>query len=222
MAGLILLISVSFFFYKYSRQSAQPPQPTQPAQPTPIKTLVVLGDSLTEGYGVPRDKAFPALLEKMINDKSPAPKWKVVNAGISGSTSASGPQRMAWQLKGHPDLIILALGGNDGLRGFKVSETRKNLAETIRLARDQKVPVILAGMRMPPNYGMEYTKDFREIFPELAKDFGIPLIPFLLDKVAGIRELNQNDGIHPTEKGHELIAETVYKSIEKYLRPYSQ
>lgn len=181
------------------------------------KTLVILGDSLTEGYGVTRDKAFPALLEKKLNAQNKQ-LWKVVNAGVSGSTSASGPGRVKWLLKTKPDLIIVALGANDGLRGTPVETTEKNLDEVIRSIQKEKIQVMLVGMQMPPNYGPGFTKRFAEIFPALAKKYKIPLVPFMLDKVAGEASLNQADGIHPNEKGHAIIADTFYKSLSEVLK----
>lgn len=179
------------------------------------KRIVFLGDSLTEGYGVAREAAYPSLIQEKI--KADKLDWVVVNAGVSGSTSASALSRLRWQLKNKPDIVVLALGANDGLRGLKVSEMEKNLAETIELAQKEKVRVILVGMLMPPNYTREYAKDFREVFPRLAKKYHVPLIPFLLDGVAIHPELNQADGLHPNEKGHVIIADRVYAAIRRYL-----
>lgn len=180
-----------------------------------IKRLVFLGDSLTEGYGISREQAFPALLEKKIKTKDQ--NWQVVNAGISGSTTASAPSRAKWLLKNPPDLLLLALGANDGLRGLSVHEIEKNLSETIELFQQKKVKVILLGMQMPPNYTNQYAKQFAEVYPLLAKKYKVELIPFLLEGVAGDSKLNQSDGIHPNEKGHEIIAEMIFKKIEKLL-----
>jgi acyl-CoA thioesterase I len=179
------------------------------------KTLLIIGDSITEGYGIAKESAYPALLEKLI--KQNKKNWNVINAGVSGATSASGVGRFNWHLKTKPDLIILALGANDGLRGFKVSETRKNLTDVIQLAKSNKVEIILAGMQMPPNYGTQYTKEFKEIFYKVAKENKTKFIPFLLDNVAGQSKLNLADGIHPNEKGHQVIAEMVFKNIKDLL-----
>jgi acyl-CoA thioesterase-1 len=179
------------------------------------KKLLMLGDSLTEGLGVPRDAAYPALVEKKI--KADGKNWQVINAGISGSTSASGPSRIKWQLKAKPDLVLLALGANDGLRGFKVKDMEKNLSQTIELVQKEKIPLILAGMMMPPNYGAEYRKDFEQAFKRVAAKYKVPMIPFILDGVAGLPNLNQTDGIHPNEKGHEIVADNVYKVLKSYL-----
>ena len=177
--------------------------------------LVVLGDSLTEGYGVARSSAFPAILEK--NIKSAGKDWTVINAGISGATTASGPSRMRWQLKSKPKMIILALGANDGLRGLNLASTEKNLSDTIEIAQKEKIEIVLAGMMLPPNYGAQYTKDFQAIYNKLAVKYKIRKIPFLLEGVAGNPKLNLADGIHPNEKGHEIIADHVYKAIQDLL-----
>jgi acyl-CoA thioesterase-1 len=176
------------------------------------KTLVILGDSLTEGYGVQKEKAFPALLEKKLKDAKI--DWKVTNAGVSGSTSASAPSRTDWILKSKPDAILLALGANDGLRGLTTESMEKNLKNAISKMKAAKVKVFLAGMQMPPNFGAEYTKNYREVFPRLAKEEKIELLPFLLEKVAGENKLNLADRIHPNEEGHKIIAETVFQFLK--------
>ncbi len=163
-------------------------------------TLVILGDSLTEGYGIAKESTFSQLLEKEM------PGWKVVNAGISGSTSASGPKRVEWILKAKPRAVLVALGGNDGLRGLDTASMKKNLALTIQAAKKSGAKVLLAGILAPPNYGKEYTSRFAAVFPSLAKEEKIPLYPFLLEGVAGDSKLNLPDGIHPNEKGHKEMA----------------
>lgn len=183
------------------------------------KRLVVLGDSLTEGYGVPRDAAYPALLEKKLNQAQLGnSKWKVVNAGVSGSTSASGLSRLQWQLKSKPDVLVVALGANDGLRGTTPASTKKNLKDVIELAKKNKITVILAGLLMPPNYGPGFTKEFGAIFPTVAREQKVPLIPFLLEGVAGDPSKNLADGIHPNEKGHEIMADLVFRFLQGVLK----
>ena len=177
--------------------------------------VLCLGDALTEGYGVEPERAFPALVEKKFVDLGK--DVRIINAGISGSTSASAVSRLRWQLRGKPDVVLLALGGNDGLRGLRVDQTRKNLDEAIALAKSSGVKVLLAGMKLPPNYGPEYTSDFEEIYPALAKERGIALIPFLLEGVAARPELNLPDGIHPNARGHEIVAETVFSHLRPLL-----
>lgn len=182
---------------------------------TTAKKLLVLGDSLTEGYGIARSSAYPALLEAKI--KASGKNWSVINAGISGSTTASGPGRLKWQLKSKPDLMILALGANDGLRGLPIGGIEKNLTATIEMAKKENVPVILAGMQMPPNYGADYRKQFEEIYVRLAKRYQLKTVPFLLEGVAGQPGLNLADGIHPNEKGHKIMADKIYKHIKDQL-----
>lgn len=179
------------------------------------KKLLILGDSITEGYGVAREAAFPALIEKKIKEQKK--DWSVINAGVSGSTSASAVSRLKWQLKSKPDLLMLALGANDGLRGLPPKEMEKNISDAIELAQKEKVQIVLVGMMMPPNYSTAYTKEFKEVFPRVAKKYKIKLIPFLLEGVAGKSELNQPDGIHPNEKGHAILADHLFKEIQELL-----
>lgn len=186
-----------------------------PASFAQNKKMVVLGDSLTEGYGVARESAFPALLEKKIQADKKA--WSVVNAGVSGSTTASAMGRMKWILRSKPDMILLCLGANDGLRGLKVEQSRKNLADAISFARANKIPIVLGGLYMPPNYGEKYTADFRKMYEGLASELKVPFISFLLDGVGGQAKYNLADGIHPNEKGHAIIADNVYKAIKDLL-----
>ncbi|MFP8879484.1 MAG: arylesterase [Myxococcota bacterium] len=169
--------------------------------------IVCLGDSLTEGFGVLPEQSYPALLEARLRQLGH--DVRVVNAGISGSTSASGVSRLEWQLRAKPDIVILGLGGNDGLRGLALNRTRKNLSRTIALAQSKGVQVILAGMKIPPNYGLDYTREFEQIFRALAKEHQVPLIPFLLEGVAAKSELNIGDGIHPNPEGYVLVVDNV-------------
>ncbi|MFN7824472.1 MAG: arylesterase [Pseudobdellovibrionaceae bacterium] len=182
--------------------------------PTP-KKILALGDSLTEGYGVARERAYPALLEAKL--KNVGFNWVVINSGISGSTTASAKGRLQWQLKNKPDVIFLALGANDGLRGLKVADSEKNLSEAILLAQNSKVKIILAEMLMPPNYGETYRKEFQNMYSRLAKKHQIPLIPFFLKDIAGKPELNLPDGIHPNEKGYQIVAEYLFQQLKGHL-----
>ena len=183
---------------------------------TQNKRLVVVGDSLTEGYGVSKESAFSNLLEKKIH-ASGKPEWTVVNSGISGATTASAMGRLKWIFKTKPDILLLILGANDGLRGLKIEDSEKHLSEAIQYAKDQKVKVILGGLYMPPNYGKEYTDKFKKMYSSLAKKHEVPLIPFVLDKVAGNPKYNLTDGIHPNEAGHRIIADTIFADIKGYL-----
>jgi acyl-CoA thioesterase I len=182
--------------------------------------ILILGDSLTEGYGVEKEDAFPARLE--IKLKRWQERFQVINGGSSGSTSASGVRRLKWYGKSEPNLVILALGSNDGLRGVKPEETQKNVEATLVFCRDRKWSVILAGLKVPPNYGKEFSVAFEKIYPELAKKYHLPLIDFLLEGVAGEVTLNQNDGLHPNEKGHEKIAENLFKFLKPILMTENQ
>ncbi len=177
-----------------------------------LKKVLILGDSLTEGYGVALKKAYPSLLEKILTQKGHS--VKIINAGSSGSTTASAYSRMLWHLKGKPDILLLALGANDGLRGVNLKSTQANLEKTILLAQKNGLKVILAGMKIPINYGPQYRGNFEALFKNLAKKHNITLIPFLLKGVGGHRKLNLPDGIHPNIKGHKKIAETVLPYIE--------
>ncbi len=177
--------------------------------------ILILGDSLTEGYGVDSKYSFPSQLENILKEKKL--NYRVINGGVSGSTTASGKSRLKWFIKAKPKLMVLALGANDGLRGIKVQETKNNLSQIIKLAQQSGIKVVLAGMMTPPNYGKEYGKKFAAIYPKLAEEFKVKLIPFLLEGVAGIKELNIEDGIHPNRKGYKIIAQTVFNGIKGLL-----
>lgn len=180
------------------------------------KKLIFLGDSLTEGYGVAQESAFPQLIQqKFKNDKSP---WEIKASGSSGSTSASTLSRLKWITKDKPDVVFILMGSNDGLRGFKVEETEKNLALALDWAQKNKIKIILGQLHVPPNYGKKYAQDFAEMFPKLARQYKVDLAPFLLNDVAGVASLNQPDAIHPNEKGHQIIAENIYKFLVKYFK----
>jgi acyl-CoA thioesterase I len=178
--------------------------------------IVALGDSLTAGLGVAIDDAYPARLQELLRRDGYA--YRVVNAGASGDTTAGGRRRLAWALKQHPDIVILALGANDGLRGQPVSSTRANLAAILDSLQARRIPVLLAGMRVPPNYGREFARDFEAVFADLGKRPGVTLMPFLLDGVAANARLNQPDGIHPTAEGHRIIANRMYPYLKPLLR----
>ena len=183
---------------------------------TYAQTLIVaLGDSLTEGFGVAKEETYPHLLEQKLLQKGHA--VKVINAGISGSTSASAASRLRWYIRTNPDIVIIALGGNDGLRGLSVEHMKIKLAEAIELALSEKIQVLLAGMQIPRNYGTEYTESFRNAFYELAEQYNLQMIPFLLKGVGGVSSLNQADGIHPNPEGHQILTRTVIEYLEPLL-----
>lgn len=179
-------------------------------------TVIALGDSLTDGYGIEKSAAFPALLETALKPKFP--DLKIINAGISGSTSSGAAGRLKWFLKSKPDVLILSLGANDGLRGVDLKVTKSNLRETIKMAQDSKIKVLLAGMLLPPNYGEKYRKDFSQMYQDLAKEFKVTLYPFLLQDVALKPELNLADHIHPNEAGHKIIAKNLAPVLETLLK----
>ena len=179
------------------------------------KTILFLGDSLTEGYELAREEAYPALIEK--NLRPTHPDLKVVNGGVSGATTASGLKRLNWYVKAKPDIMVLALGANDGLRGMDLTESEKNLKAIIEKAQSEKIKVVLVGMKMPTNYGEPYRSNFEKLFPNLAKKYNLPLIPFLLEGVAGNTKLNIADGIHPNPEGHKIMARLVQKTLEPLL-----
>lgn len=170
--------------------------------------VLFLGDSLTEGYGVPKSKSYPVLVKKFLKEERKL-EVEILNGSISGSTTASAASRLKWFLKAKPSVVFLALGANDGLRGIKVEESQKNLDKAITLAKEAGVKVVLAGMMVPPNYGPDYGKKFKAMYPSLAKKHNVSLIPFILEGVAGEKEFNQEDGIHPNEKGHEKMAKMI-------------
>lgn len=185
---------------------------------TKTKTILFFGNSLTAAYGLddPTD-GFAGLTQKKIDSLGLG--YKVVNAGVSGETSAGGNSRVDWILKQPVDVFILELGGNDGLRGIPVSETKKNLQSILDKvkAKYPDAKLVLAGMQMPPSMGKTYITDFKNVYPELAAKNNITLIPFLLEHVGGEPKLNLPDGIHPTEEGHKIVAETVWKSLKSIL-----
>ncbi len=181
------------------------------------KVILFFGDSLTAGYGLSTEEAFPALLEKELNTAEK--KVKVTNAGLSGETSAGGLSRIDWVLRQPIDIFVLELGANDGLRGLPVDQTISNLQQIIDKvkAKNPACKIVLAGMMVPPNMGKQYTDDFKNIYPALAKKNKATLIPFILEGVAGIEKLNQADGIHPTPEGHKIIANNLKKVFEKLI-----
>ncbi len=194
---------------------AQTPAPAAtPAREADRRPLVVfLGDSLTAGLGVAEDQAYPALVgERLAAEGHPA---RVVNAGVSGDTSAGGVSRLDWILSQHPDVVVVGLGANDGLRGLPLDSTEANLREIVRRVQASGARAILLGMKIPPSYGPDYFEGFEAMYPKIAHDLHVPLVPFLLAGVAARPALNQADRIHPNAKGHEIVAKTVFPYVEK-------
>lgn len=175
--------------------------------------ILFFGNSLTAGYGLDQDEGFPARIQDKLDSLNL--DYQVVNAGLSGETTAGGRNRIDWVMNQDVDIFVLELGANDGLRGVPVEETRRNLQAIIDKVRETNpdTEIILAGMQIPPNLGREYAENFRQIFPELAEENDIHLIPFLLEGVAGNPELNLGDGIHPTAEGYEIVAENVWEVL---------
>lgn len=179
--------------------------------------ILFFGNSLTAGMGLEPSEAFPALIQNRLD--SLGYNYEVINAGLSGETTASGKNRIDWVLNQEVDIFVLELGANDGLRGIPLKETRNNLQDIIDIVKNENpdTEIVLAGMQIPPNMGQEYTSEFRSIFPELAKKNNVALIPFLLEGVAGDPELNQQDGIHPTAEGYQIVADNVWSVLEDVL-----
>ena len=188
--------------------------PNAPSAPGAPK-IVALGDSLTAGLGLPRDEAYPAVLQRKL--KAAGSALEVVNAGVSGDTSADGLRRANWALEGDVRLLILALGANDGLRGLPPAQMKSNLQTIIHRARQRGIPVLLVGMEAPPNFGEQYAAAFRQVFRDLARENHVTLVPFLLEGVAGVSTLNQGDGVHPTSAGAARIADHLWPAVKSMI-----
>ena len=178
--------------------------------------ILAFGDSLTAGFGVLEQESYPSRLQKII-EREGYPH-KVVNAGVSGDTTAGGVRRIDWLMKHNPKIVILELGANDGLRGLPIEEMFANLDRIIQTCREKEARVLLAGMKIPPNYGEEYSREFEQVFSRLAQKYSLPFIPFFLEGVAAKREYTRDDGIHPLAPGYEIVTETVWKSLEPLLK----
>ncbi|MFM8360363.1 MAG: arylesterase, partial [Verrucomicrobiota bacterium] len=189
-----------------------------PSAPDPSRTLLVLGDSLGAGYGVEPGEGWPARLQHRI-DTARLP-FRVVNASVSGDTTAGGLRRLEWPLKRRVDVLLVELGGNDGLRGLSPAATRSNLTSILQRTRAAwpEAALVVAGMQMPPNMGPEYEAAFQRVFPEVAQQQKATLVPHLLEGVGGVPEMNQPDLIHPTAAGHDLVASNVWTAVEPLLR----
>jgi acyl-CoA thioesterase-1 len=181
---------------------------------------MAFGDSLTAGFGVGSEESYPAKLQDIL--KKNGYPHKVINAGVSGETTAGGLRRITWLMQQKPQIIILELGANDGLRGLPISAMESNLSDIITLCKKQNAKVLLVGMKVPPNYGKEYSKEFEKTFQKLAKKFKTPLIPFLLEGIAAKRKYNQGDGIHPTSEGYKIVVKTVWNYLEPMLKKNSK
>lgn len=193
------------------------PKEKESEEATKKKSIVFFGNSLTAGYGLDPEQSFVYLIQQRLEEVGLP--YQTVNAGLSGETTAGGNSRIDWILRQPIDVFVLELGGNDGLRGIDPTASFKNLQSIINKVKDKypEAKILLAGMEAPPNMGTKFTSEFREMYPKLAQVNETQLIPFLLDKVGGIPELNQPDGIHPTAKGNEIIAETIWKYLQPML-----
>jgi acyl-CoA thioesterase I len=202
-----------------ARQTRPAPAPVsvpEVAKGQKLPIVVFLGDSLTAGLGLNENQAYPALLGKKLQQEGlPV---RVINAGVSGDTTAGGLSRLSWLLNQHPDIVVVALGGNDGLRGLPIEEAEHNLREIVHRSQAAGARVLLLGLQMPPNYGPEYTARFAAMYPQIAKDLNVPLLPFMLAGVGGVARLNQMDGLHPTPAGQEVVAKNVLPYLEKVVR----
>lgn len=187
------------------------------SRPATLPRVVFLGDSLTAGLGLDAEQAFPAVLGEML--EGVGTPITVVNAGVSGDTTAGGLRRLDWLLRQKPDVVVVGLGANDGLRGLKLEASEQNLRDIVSRAHGAGAKVLLLGMLIPPNYGPEYVSSFRDLYPRLAKELSVGLVPFLLEGVGGEPTMNQADGIHPTAEGHRILAQNVLPHLKPLIKP---
>ena len=206
--GLFLILLAGVLTSGCDRAAENPPASTSFEPYQIVGTIVAVGDSLTAGYKVKEEEAYPALLEKRLH--AAGYPWRVVNAGISGETSSGALSRIDWALKLEPDIVILETGANDGLRGIDPQLTKRNIEEIVRILEENGVTVVLAGMKMVPSLGREFLRDFAAIYPQIAQERDLIFMPFFLAGVAGKRSLNQEDGIHPTAEGYQIITDNLY------------
>jgi acyl-CoA thioesterase-1 len=212
-AGFAHIIVLILAFLMTGEALAQPPS-AAPAKPIKI---VAFGDSLTAGLGLPANQSFPARLQKALESKGI--KVDMINAGVSGDTTSGGRDRLDWSIPEGTDAVILELGANDAMRGIDPNVTRAALSDILTRLKERKIAVLLCGMLAPPNYGADYATRFNAIYPELAKQFGVPLYPFFLDGVAAEAKLNQADGIHPTAQGVDIVVKNILPAVEAFLGP---
>lgn len=221
--GSVIMAVFAIFFSRCTNNEKAPGAKennsiaNEKASETKIKTIVFFGNSITAGYGLSPSQAFPALIQNKID--SLGLPYKVINAGVSGETSAGGNSRINWILRQPMDIFVLELGANDGLRGIPLSETKKSLQSIIDKVK-AKYPgtkLVLAGMQIPPNMGQKYTTEFRNIYPGLAIKNSMVFIPFILEGVGGEVELNQQDGIHPSAEGHRIVAENIWHELVRIM-----
>ena len=214
---VVILLAAWLTSCSGSTEKKEAEEGKQVVDTTPKKTILFFGNSLTAGYGIDPEESFAGRTQSRLD--SLKKEYRVINGGLSGETTAGGLSRLDWFLEEEPYLFVLELGGNDGLRGIALTETKKNLLAIVDKVRAKypNTKIILAGMQIPPNMGQEYTEEFKAIYPAVAKEKNIELIPFLLEGVAGDPDLNLPDGIHPTAEGHRLVMETLWPYISKTL-----
>jgi len=224
---LMRLLLCLFMLFLYAcgdstadRSASSTPPATSPAIKGYDGTIIALGDSLTAGLGVAQDKAYPALLQEKLQVSGL--NWQVINAGISGETSSGALSRIDWIVAQNPDIVILETGANDGMRGIPPSVIKKNISQAVRFLQQADVEVVLAGMQMLQNLGPAYTKQFAAIYPAVAEEQEVILIPFFLEQVAGNAALNLTDTIHPNPAGHRIVANTVYPFVLKAIQQRNQ
>lgn len=217
---VFLLLTLALPLLTSCQQATPEPQPRQgrpAAAPVEGPLVAFLGDSITAGYELPEAQAFPALLgERLRQGGIPV---RIVNAGVSGDTAAGGLRRLDWLLSQHPDVLVVELGANDGLRGRPVEEMAANLRSILQKARAAGARALLLGMRLPPSYGPLYVRRFEAVFPRLAEEQKVPLLPFLLEGVAGRPDLTLPDGLHPNAAGHRILAENLLPLLRDLLEP---
>ena len=214
---VVILLAAWLTSCSGSTEKKEAEEGKQEVDATPKKTILFFGNSLTAGYGIDPEESFAGRIQTRLD--SLQKEYRAINGGLSGETTAGGLSRLDWFLEEEPYLFVLELGGNDGLRGIPLTETKKNLLAIVDKVRTKypNTKIILAGMQIPPNMGQEYTEEFKAIYPAVAKEKNIELIPFLLEGVAGDPDLNLPDGIHPTAEGHRLVMETLWPYISKSL-----
>jgi acyl-CoA thioesterase-1 len=217
VAGLALCLAAAACNGDTRAESeSKPPAPALlPSTTDERPKIVALGDSLTAGLGLVQTESYPGLLQARID--ADGYEFEVINAGVSGDTSAGGLRRLDWVLKDDVRVLIVALGANDGLRGLSIPQMQNNLSQIIERAQERNIAVILAGMEAPPNYGEEYAASFRKAYADLARKYRVTFVPFLLAGVAGMPDLNQADGIHPTAGGTALVAASIWKALHPIL-----
>jgi acyl-CoA thioesterase-1 len=219
----LLLVSAACGQPDSARTSEPDEKPSAPVERTSSTNaananaprIVFLGDSLTAGYGLDKDDSVPSLIQKRLQDAGYP--YEVVNAGVSGDTSAGGLSRLDWSLAGDVKILVVELGGNDGLRGLPVAELKRNLTEIITRAQAKGIKVVLTGMEAPPNFGPAYTSEFRDVYRQLAREYDVTFVPFYLEGVAGIPSLNIADGIHPNAEGSRIVEKTIWSALEPLL-----